>query len=98
MTQGIFIYGSRPKSKKEIKLYVDRVYEPLHDKNETGELADPFGLVIEATSMFGNEYDGSLANMPTTQRITFVGPDPQTNRKFYGQITWNKKKDRWVVK
>jgi len=41
---------------------------------------------LEATSMFGNEYDGPVANAPEG-RYTFVGPDPYTSRKFYGTLT-----------
>ena len=68
--QGIFIDGRRPKSKKEIKEVV---------------ATDPSRVSIEATSMFGNEYDGELTHAPEG-RITFVGPDPYTKRSFYGTI------------
>jgi len=71
MTQGIYIRGSRPKSKKEIK---EAVVENPHNVN------------IEATSFFGNEYDGCVADLPDDTRIYFVGPDPYTRRNFYGQI------------
>ena len=72
--QGIFIDGRRPKSKAELKRH----------------LADGKGLSlisIEATSLFGDEYDGTLALAPENTVINFVGPDPYTNRKFYGTIT-----------
>jgi hypothetical protein len=36
--------------------------------------------------MFGNEYDGMLENAPAG-RLSFVGPDPYTSRRFYGTIT-----------
>lgn len=68
MTQGIFVDGSRPKSKKQIK--------------ET----HPARIRIEATSIMGNEYDGPASEMPEGQTVYFVGPDPSTSRKFYGQI------------
>lgn len=87
MTQGIFIHGSRPKSKKQIKEYVEgvnnhgricicvatgpnesqRITEPTcfwhGDDVPPGGRPDndPYGLVIEATSTFGDEFDGSLA-------------------------------------
>ena len=68
--QGIFIGGQRPKSKKEIKEAV---------------AAGRF-VRIEATSWFGNEYDGDvLAAPPGTYH--FVGPDPYKKRNFYGTIT-----------
>ena len=69
--QGIFIDGTRPKSKKAIKEAVAN---------------DPWSVHIEATSMFGNEYEGPVAQMPHG-RVTFVGPDPYTKRSFYGTIT-----------
>lgn len=70
MTQGIYIRSRRPKSKKEIK---DTV------KTNPGE------VYIESTSYFENEYSGYVENMPLGV-IVFVGPDPYTNRKFYGKI------------
>lgn len=93
--QGIFINGSRPKSKKQVKEYVDGIYN--QDAPE-----DPYGLVIEATSMFGNEFDGSFHRLQQTfpegcGTIYFVGPNPHQSRKFYGTIRYNAKKARYVV-
>ena len=95
--QGIFIAGSRPKFLKEVR-------ELVHEINMGTE--DGYKLVFEATSMFGNEYDGSLAAMPIDTKIHFVGPDPHRNRKFYGTVIWNptlqvgkaKEKGGWVVR
>lgn len=70
--QGIFIGGQRPKSKKQIK-----------DLVKDGKAST---IRAEATSMFGNEYDGPITNMPEGE-IYFVGPDPYTKRNFYGRIT-----------
>ena len=70
MSQGIFLKGKRPKSKKEVKEAV-----------MNGD-----SVRIEATSMFNNEYDGPVTEMPENQTVYFVGPDPYTSRKFYGQI------------
>lgn len=71
MAQGIYLAGyKRPKSKKEVKEAV----------------AAGKTVRIEATSMFGNEYDGDVADMPENTTVYFVGPDPATSRKFYGQI------------
>ena len=71
MAQGIFIDGRRPKSKKEIKEAV----------------AQPSRVQIEATSLIpGTEFDGYADDMPEGKTIYFVGPDPYTSRKFYGQI------------
>lgn len=68
--QGIFINCKRPKSKKQIK-------EAL--------LESPASVVLEATSVFGNEYSGSVENAPAGT-YDFVGPDPRVKRNFYGAI------------
>jgi hypothetical protein len=69
--QGIYLTGyKRPKSKKEIK----------------DTIAAGGKVIIEATSVFGNEYDGLLEDAPDGS-YNFVGPDPSTSRKFYGTIT-----------
>lgn len=70
MTQGIFINGRRPKSKKEIK--------------ETAA-ANPAAIRVEGTALMGNDYDGPLTDAPAG-RIDFVGPDPYNKRSFYGNI------------
>jgi hypothetical protein len=71
--QGIFINGSRPKSKKAVKEAV----------------ASGQRVRVEATSFFGNEYDGLLFtdDGPAVGTYRFVGPDPYTRRNFYGTIT-----------
>lgn len=69
--QGIFINGSRPKSKKAVKEAI---------ASGTGRVR------VEATSWFGDEYDGPVEDMPMG-KIGFVGPDPSTKRNFYGTIT-----------
>jgi hypothetical protein len=68
--QGIWINGSRPKSKKAIK-------EALIAGDEVS---------LEATSIFGYEYDGLVADAPEGN-YTFVGPDPHNKRNFYGTMT-----------
>jgi len=67
--QGVWINGTRPKSKKAIK-------EALIAGDEVS---------IEATSMFGNEYDGLVADAPEGNYL-FVGPDPYKSRNFYGTL------------
>jgi hypothetical protein len=102
MTQGIFILGRRPKSKKEIKEYVvgvnryldimemevaegkgiDDIREDLLDGDlvhPDGEVQDPHGLVIEATSLFGNEFEGSLA-----KALRSITNDPTFNSPMEG--------------
>ncbi len=69
--QGIWIDGRRPKSKKEVREVVAE---------------DDARVYIEATSLFGNEYEGVVTNMPDG-RVSFVGPDPYNSRKFYGTLT-----------
>lgn len=82
MTQGIYLSGHRrPKSKKEIKEAVNN--------NKM--------VVIEATSIFGNEYGGRLSEMPKNNTVIFCGPNPHSDRRFYGTIKWNDKKQAWVV-
>jgi hypothetical protein len=69
--QGIFVDGRRPKSKAEIKRIL------AEDANR---------VALEATSMFGNEYEGWIADLPKGT-YTFVGPCPYASRKFYGKLT-----------
>ncbi len=94
--QGIFIKGRRPKSKKEIREFVrDSYYRPDSPTTVPTRL---HRLAIEATSMFDNEYDGPLSEMPHDNKVNFVGPDPRQSRKFYGTIEWSEKKEVWVVR
>lgn len=69
--QGIFVKGARPASKKAVKEAI---------------AADPSRVRLEATSWFGDEFDGPVSDAPDG-RYSFVGPDPHTSRKFYGTIT-----------
>ena len=68
--QGIWINSTRPKSKKAIK-------EALIAGDEVS---------LEATSVFGNDYDGLVTDAPDGN-YTFVGPDPYNKRNFYGTLT-----------
>lgn len=79
MTQGIYVEYRRPKSKKEVQEAV-----------RAGKTVS-----LEATSMFGNEYDGPVDEAPDGT-YTFVGPDPYTKRNFYGTLT--KRGERITVK
>lgn len=72
--QGLFVNGQRPKSKAALKRHLEAQSNP-------GD-----GVRIEATSVFGNEYDGRLVDMPDGS-VTFVGPDPYRDRRFYGTLT-----------
>lgn len=76
----VYINGRLPKSKKEVKEAAKR----LDDTNAllSGGLPN---IDLENTSMFGG-YSGSLNNAPDGS-YTFVGPNPYTDRRFYGTIT-----------
>lgn len=77
--QGLYLVGGerhdrRPKSKKEVREMIAR----------------GFGLeriIVEATSLHGNEFSGRLADAPVGTKVDFVGPDPYKSRKFYGRLT-----------
>lgn len=86
--QGIFLNNVRPKSKKEISDFLDAHYE-----QPEGNMIRR--LTIERTAVMGDEYGGPLDDAPISSQINFVGPDPYTDRKFYGNIVWNG--ERWVV-
>jgi len=81
VTQGIWINYRRPKSKKEVKEAI---------------ASDPKNVSLEATSFFGNEYDGPITEMPEDKMVFVVGPDPHTKRNFYLNIT--RKGEKFVVK
>ena len=72
MTQGIWVNYNRPKSKKEVKEAIK---------------ANPKSVSLEATSFFGNEYDGPITEMPENKMVFVVGPDPERSRKYYLNIT-----------
>ena len=81
--QGIFVKDDkgamvRPKSKKEVKEKI---------------ASNPLRVLAEATSYFGNEYEGPITKTAVEMYgdIRFVGPNPHTKRNFYGVITINKK-------
>lgn len=77
MTDGLFVRTDtgqwvRPKSKKMLK-------EVLAE-------AGPDGVKIECTT-FGSERTYRLAELAPFCSVTFVGPDPYTDRRFYGTIS-----------
>ena len=43
-------------------------------------------VLLEATSYFGNEYDGPLSEAPDGDFFV-VGPDPHRDRRWYAHIT-----------
>ena len=69
--QGTFTNGYRPATKKALREAI---------------AAMPAAVRLEATSMFGNEYDGPITDAPDG-RYTVVGPGPYTSRKWYANIT-----------
>jgi hypothetical protein len=72
--QGVFVNGERPRTKKELSGFIG-----------AGNTRD---VSLEATSLFGNEYDGPLCNAPDGS-YHVVGPDPYTKRSWYATITVN---------
>ena len=70
--QGLYVNGKRPPSKVAVKRHLA--------ENASGE-----GVIVEATSLFGNEYSGPLQEAP--RKVMYVvGPNPHTSRKWYGQL------------
>jgi hypothetical protein len=90
--QGVFINGRRPKSKAEIKRAVAVLNEPVpHPLSLGAVLASKHPrprVEIEATSVFGNEFGGAVQSLPTGTKVHFAGPNPYTQRNFYGTIEW----------
>lgn len=82
MAQGIKVGDSFPKSKKALK---DAVAN------------EPERVRAIATSVFGNEYNGRITEMPFDKQVVFAGPDFQFDRKFYGTIKWNATHTKLVV-
>ena len=74
MTQGIFLPGyTRPKSKKAIKEAIALGIE----------------VRLQATSFFGNEYDGPVSQAPQgtyTFRAPFIGPSVPGHYRVHWQM------------
>lgn len=68
--QGLYINMARPKTKKAVK----------------EAIANGVAVYAEATSFFGDEFDGLIYNLPEGHKVHFVGPDPTRARNFYGTI------------
>lgn len=80
--QGVWYKSQRINTKKALKAYAQE---------------EPHNVRLEATSLFGNEYDGPLSNAPTNKSYTVVGPDPYKKRNWYANIKWNPNKEAWIV-
>jgi hypothetical protein len=72
MTQGVYVRGFRPKTKKALREAIE---------------SDPSSVSLEATSIFGNEYGGSILHMPEGKTVYIVGPDPARKRSWYANLT-----------
>lgn len=70
--QGVYVKGQRPKTKKILR---------------ASAKAAPHTIILEATSLFGNEYEGKVTEMPQGVIHYVVGPDPYTERTWYAQLT-----------
>lgn len=68
--QGVYVDFERADTKKALSAAVAE---------------DPTRVTLEATSFFGNEYDGPLSGAPDGT-YSVVGPDPQVSRKWYATI------------
>lgn len=79
---GVFIDGRRPKSKAEIRRFMENGGVP----------------VIEATSPFSSTGNRYLDEFPAQQQISFVGPDPYSKRNFYGSFYYDRGKNTWRVR
>ena len=66
-------------------------YERIKYKKLLEELvkSEPENIMIEDTSLFGNNYKGVLTDIKHGI-IYIVGPDPHNNRKWYASITKTK--------
>jgi hypothetical protein len=110
--QGIFINGKRPKSKKQVKEACAAISFAEQSKHAVkvsvfntmtigavtaakAKQRAPY-LTVEATSLFGNEFDGPVNDLPVGGVVFFVGPDPYRSRKFYGKLV-RKSETLWVV-
>lgn len=52
--------------------------------------ANPEAVDLEATSLFGNEFAGPVADLPLGAVAYVVGPDPATSRRWYGVVERDK--------
>lgn len=77
-----FLCFIRPRTKKELKQQI---------------MKDPSIVHLEATSIFGNEFEGKLSLAPLTT-YSVVGPDPKYKRSWYGTISWSEKSNSWAIK
>jgi len=72
------------------------VYEKFKSKKAFREaVANKKDATIQATSLFGDEYDGSIYDAPDSNFV-IVGPDVYNNRKWYASVT--KKGDSITIK
>ncbi len=46
----------------------------------------PDAVEFDSTSPMGQQYDGGPADIPTGVKLSVVGPDPYTNRKWYATV------------
>lgn len=68
----------------------DRAGRRFPSKKALKERARDYGddagtFCLQATSLFGDEYDGPIEDAPNGTYYV-VGPDPYTSRKWYAQV------------
>jgi hypothetical protein len=62
-----------------------RERRPASKKEVKSLASSPELIFIECTSMFGG-YSGPASELEVGKTVTFVGPDPYRNRRFYGTL------------
>ena len=72
----------------------------IKTKKELKELVkeDPANVYFYSTGMFGNQFNGNVSNMHSTDSLTVVGPDPYNARNWYATISKNKETGKITVK
>lgn len=73
--QGAYVGATRPATKKALR---DAI------------AADPSRVTFEATSLFGDEYDGPADGLPDGVTVYVTGPDPYRRRNWYANVSRGK--------
>lgn len=69
--QGAYVGSDRPATKKALREAI---------------AADPSRVTFEATSLFGDEYDGPADGLPDGVTVYVTGPDPYRRRNWYAAV------------
>jgi hypothetical protein len=63
--------GARPRTKRD-------VIDAVHD--------NPARVYVEGTAVAGTSWSGVANELPRGHVVHFVGPDPYSDRRFYGRL------------